>query len=98
MTYDSPLWASEGWVISEVASFKEEGLVWWPQKDKKEKEKKESWEFVDPRGNWTWVYSRTSSYWTAKLSFFFRQATSMGANTWDPNYTLGVDFLDHDFL
>jgi hypothetical protein len=27
MTYDSPLWASEGLVISEVASFKEEGLV-----------------------------------------------------------------------
>ena len=27
MTYDSPLWASEGWVISEVANFKEEGLV-----------------------------------------------------------------------
>jgi hypothetical protein len=27
MTYDSPLWASEGWVIPEVASFKEEGLV-----------------------------------------------------------------------
>ena len=20
------------------------------------------------------------------------------AGTWDPNYTLGVDFLDHDFL
>ena len=27
MTYDSPLWASEGLVIPEVASFKEEGLV-----------------------------------------------------------------------
>ena len=27
MTYDSPLWASEGWVILEVFSFKEEGLV-----------------------------------------------------------------------
>ena len=27
MTYDSTLWASEGWVIPEVASFKEEGLV-----------------------------------------------------------------------
>ena len=27
MTYDSPLWASEGWVIAEVANFKEEGLV-----------------------------------------------------------------------
>ena len=27
MTYDSPLWASEGRVILEVASFKEEGLV-----------------------------------------------------------------------
>ena len=27
MIYDSPLWASDGWVIPEVASFKEEGLV-----------------------------------------------------------------------
>ena len=27
MTCDSPFWASEGWVIPEVASFKEEGLV-----------------------------------------------------------------------
>ena len=27
--------------------------VWWPQKD--EKEKKESWKFVGPRGNWTRV-------------------------------------------
>ena len=27
MTYDSPLWAFEGLVIPEVASFKEEGLV-----------------------------------------------------------------------
>ena len=27
MTCDSPLKASEGWVIPEVASFKEEGLV-----------------------------------------------------------------------
>ena len=27
MSSDSPLWASEGWVIPEVASFKEEGLV-----------------------------------------------------------------------
>ena len=27
MTCDSPLWASEGWVIPEVASFQEEGLV-----------------------------------------------------------------------
>ena len=26
-TCDSPLWASEGWVIPEVASFKKEGLV-----------------------------------------------------------------------
>ena len=24
--------------------------------------------------------------------------TSMVANTWDPNSTPGVDFLDHDFL
>ena len=37
---------------------------------------------------------------TGQLShhFFFWQATSMGANTWDPNYTPGVDFLDHDFF
>ena len=27
MTCDSPFWASEGWVIPEAASFKEEGLV-----------------------------------------------------------------------
>ena len=27
MIYDSPLWASEGSVILDVASFKEEGLV-----------------------------------------------------------------------
>ena len=27
MTYDSPLWASDGWVILEVASFEEEDLV-----------------------------------------------------------------------
>ena len=27
MTYDSPFWVSEGWVIPEVASFKDEGLV-----------------------------------------------------------------------
>ena len=27
MTYDPPLWASEGWVIPDAANFKEEGLV-----------------------------------------------------------------------
>ena len=27
MNYDSPLWASEEWVIPEVASFKKEGLM-----------------------------------------------------------------------
>ena len=30
--------------------------------------------------------------------FFFCQVTRVGAVTWDPNYTPGVDFLDHDFL
>ena len=40
---------SEGWVIPEVASFKEEGLVI----PKDEKEKKERWKIVAPWGNWT---------------------------------------------
>ena len=44
LLYDSPLWASEGWVILEVANFKEEGLV------KDEKEKNQSWKFVGPKG------------------------------------------------
>ena len=30
--------------------------------------------------------------------FFFCQVTRVGAVTWDPNYTQGVDFLDHDFF
>ena len=46
MTCDPPFLASEGWLIPEVASFKEEGLV--TQKD--EKEKKESWKFVGSPG------------------------------------------------
>jgi hypothetical protein len=45
MTYDSPLWASEEWVIPEVASFKEEGLV-TPQGWEGEKKRK----FVSPKG------------------------------------------------
>ena len=49
MTYDSPLWASEEWVIPEVATFREEGLV----TKKEEIEKKESWKIVAPQGNWT---------------------------------------------
>ena len=44
MTYDSPLWASEGEVIPEVASFKEEGLV-TPEGSEGEKQ---SWKFVGP--------------------------------------------------
>ena len=30
--------------------------------------------------------------------FVFRQVDIMGAVCWDPNYTLGLDFLDHNFL
>ena len=30
--------------------------------------------------------------------FVFWQVTSLGVDTWDPNYTPGVDLLDHDFL
>ena len=37
-------------------------------------------------------------YWTAKSSFFFWQVTNLRPVTWDPNYTPGVAFLDHDFL
>ena len=40
---------SEGWVIPEVASFKEEGLVI----PKDEKEKKEGRKIAAPWGNWT---------------------------------------------
>ena len=29
--------------------------------------------------------------------FVFRQVDIMGGNTWDPNYALGFDFLDHIF-
>ena len=29
---------------------------------------------------------------------FFLTNGQHEAGTWDPNYTLGVDFLDHDFL
>ena len=46
MTYDSPLWASEGWVIPEVASFKEDEI-----------EKKENWKIVASKRNWTPVSS-----------------------------------------
>ena len=42
--------------------------------------------------------SRTSSYWTAMSSFFFLTSGQYEAGTWDPNYTPGVDILDHDFL
>ena len=30
--------------------------------------------------------------------FVFRQVDIMGAVCWDPNYTQGLDFLDHNFL
>ena len=43
---------------------------------------------------WPW----TSSYWTAKSAFFFLTSDQPEGGTWDPNYTPGVDFLDHDFL
>ena len=39
----------------------------------------------------------TSSYWTAMSSFCFLTSGQHGGNTWDPNYTPGVDFLDHEF-
>ena len=42
MTYDSPFWAIEEEVISEVVVLKRK--VWWPQKD----EIKESWKYVCP--------------------------------------------------
>ena len=45
MTYDSPLWTSEGLVIPEVASFLRR-KVWWSQKH--EKEKKKIWKIVAP--------------------------------------------------
>ena len=51
MTYDSLLWASEGMVIPEVASFKEEGLV-TPEGWEGEKRNMKD---VAPRGNWTQV-------------------------------------------
>ena len=37
---------------------------------------------------------------TGQLSrhFVFRQVDIMGAVCWDPNYTPGLDFLDHNFL
>ena len=44
------------------------------------------------------IHTRTSSYWTAMSSFFFLTSGQHEAGTWDPNYTPGVDFLDHDFL
>ena len=44
MTYDSPFWAIEEEVISEVLILK--GKVWWPQKV--EKEKNNFWKYVGP--------------------------------------------------
>ena len=43
-------------------------------------------------------YAWTFSYWTAKSAFFFLTSDQPEGGTWDPNYTPGVDFLDHDFL
>ena len=40
----------------------------------------------------------TSSYWTAKSSLFFLTSDQHEGGTWVPNYTLGVDVLEHDFL
>ena len=31
-------------------------------------------------------------------SFYFLTSGQHEAGSWDPNYTPGVDFLDHDFL
>ena len=30
--------------------------------------------------------------------FVFKQVDIMGENTWDPNYALGLDILDHIFF
>ena len=43
--------------------------------------------FYPPTNSWT------SPYWKDMLSFCFLTSGQQGGNTWDPNYTLGVDFL-----
>ena len=37
-------------------------------------------------------------YWTAMSSYFLLTSGQHEAGTWDPNYTPGLDFLDHNFL
>ena len=43
-------------------------------------------------------YPWTSLYWTAMSSFCFQTSGHHGRNTCDPNYTPGLDFLDHIFF
>ena len=40
----------------------------------------------------------TSLYMDGTESKFFLMICPHEAGTWDPNYTPGVDFLDHDLL
>ena len=40
----------------------------------------------------------TSLYMDGTAVNFFSWLTTHEAGTWEPNYTPGVDFLDHDFL
>ena len=44
------------------------------------------------------VQSWTSLYMDGTAVKFFLVICPHEAGTWDPNYTPGVDFLDHDFL
>ena len=44
-----------------------------------------------------WLSMDNLYYWTVMLSKKFWEVTSNGARTWDPNYTPGVDFLNHDY-
>ena len=45
-----------------------------------------------------WARSWTSLYMDGTAVNFFLVICPHEAGTWDPNYTPGVDFLDHDFL
>ena len=45
-----------------------------------------------------WPITPNKSAGSVCRHFVFRQVDIMGAVCWDPNYTPGLDFLDHNFL
>ena len=103
MTYDSPLWASKGLVIPEVASFKEEGLVRMDEIEKGElnpgllHEMQECWPLHHPEIDVRWSRLEQSVLWNKSSHFMqdTRVQFSLGATNFQLYFFSFSSFWDH---